>query len=703
MNKRFLLSACALLTTGLLMAGAAAGATRASWPSLKSQLEKDRVPTGSPLAKLIAANQDFQVLRAEEAGDKIAVPLWLRVLWRKDHPNMEYVPGDGSGGYPLVLKEVHEWMLSHPDLRPGEEGDGALEKALEEKKKPRGPVAVPGGNLRISGAQISPRSESDIRVNYWNPSLIVGGSNNIQGRGTLAMFYSADGGASWRQSVTPREVTESFQSDPAVDWTSDGTAWATAISISTATSPIQLALKAFKSTDNGATWKLDSLISGEGQQQADKQMMWVDHSETSPYKDTIHVIWHNGREVYVSHRSPGSGSWSDPLQVSGGETLGTGIGSDIKTDARGNVYAFWPDTGNNPSVNNRKIYFSRSTNGGQSFSKPVAIGSIYQSFQSIVPAQSDRGALVYVTGGAFINGKNTNLYAAWSDLSGATGCRTPFDDPQDNVNSTCKTRIWFSRSTNGGTKWTKPRMLNNQSSKNDQFNPWLAVDETSGVIGIMYYDTVGEGRTKVNVFFQMSTNGGSSFNAPVRVSAAPSDGASSVDANQFGDYNALSGIAGTFFPSWTDRREGGDEEIWTAPITIRASASACRTVNLFTDSVGTGVANVVVPEGATQTQLAFSHRRHFVSGLNGGSLRVSIDGGSPVSVPNSAILAGASFAKGRDLSPVNTVVDLDAVCRAATGADCGGRSLRLLFSAGAASSAKDVWFLDDAAVTSCAP
>jgi hypothetical protein len=697
MNKRFLLSACALLTTGLLMAGAAAGATRASWPSLKSQLEKDRVPAGSPLAKLIAGNQDFQILRAEEARDKIAVPLWLRVLWRKDHPNMAYVPGDGSGGYPLVLKEVYEWMRSHPNLRPGEDGDGALEKALEEKKKPRGPVAVPGANLRISGAQISPRSESDIRVNYWNPSLIVGGSNNIQGRGTLAMFYSSDGGASWKQSVTPREVSESFQSDPAVDWTSDGTAWATAISISTAGPRFQLFLKAFKSTDNGATWKLDGLISGADQQQADKQMMWVDHSERSPYKDTIHVIWHDGYDVYVSHRSPGSGSWSDPLRISGGETTGTGIGSDIKTDGLGRVYAYWPDTGS------RKIYFSRSTDGGQSFSRPAAIGSTSQSFQSIIPAQSDRGVLVYVTSGAFINGKNTNLYAAWSDLSGATGCRTPFDDPLDNVNSTCKTRIWFTRSTNGGTKWAKPRMLNNQSSRNDQFNPWLAVDETSGVIGLMYYDTVGEGRTKVNVFFQMSTNSGSSFNAPVRVSAAPSDGADSVDANQFGDYNALSGIAGTFFPSWTDRRDGGDEEIWTAPITIRASASACRTVNLFTDSVGTGVANVVVPEGATQTQLAFSHRRHFVSGLNGGSLRVSIDGGSPVSVPDSAILAGALFAKGRDLSPVNTVVDLDAVCRAATGADCGGRSLRLLFSAGAASSAKDVWFLDDAAVTSCAP
>jgi len=83
---------------------------------------------------------------------------------------------------------------------------------------------------------------------------------------------------------------------------------------------------------------------------------------------------------------------------------------------------------------------------------------------------------------------------------------------------------------------------------------------------------------------------------------------------------------------------------------------------------------------------------------------VSVDGGAPVAVPASAVVGGAPLAKGRDLSPVNTVVDLDAVCRAATGGDCGGHSLRLSFSAGAdKSAAGDVWFLDDASVTSCTP
>src|SRR6478609_4335340 len=149
MSKRFLLSACAAVAACLL----AAGTARSAWPSLQSQLAQDRVPAGSPLARLIADNQDFKLLRPEEASDKIAIPAWLRVLWRKDHPDTRYVPGDGTGGYPLVLKEAHEWMVSHPDLKPGSPGRDPLEK----KKPAGGPKPTPGPDFSISGTQASPR------------------------------------------------------------------------------------------------------------------------------------------------------------------------------------------------------------------------------------------------------------------------------------------------------------------------------------------------------------------------------------------------------------------------------------------------------------------------------------------------------------------------------------------------------------------
>jgi hypothetical protein len=296
----------------------------------------------------------------------------------------------------------------------------------------------------------------------------------------------------------------------------------------------------------------------------------------------------------------------------------------------------------------------------------------------------------------------------WTDLTGARGCKSASDEPFANAAATCKTRVWFTRSTDGGLRWSKPRMLNNQAAKSDQFMPALLVDDTTGALHLIYYDTIGESRTNVNVWYQSSFNDGVTWSAPFRVTTTSSDGAGSFTGFQFGDYNALSGIAGTLFPSWTDRRGGTKEEIWTARIESTKSA-VCQTKELLAAGIGSPAASVAVPEGATETRLSFWHRRRFASGLNAGSLAVSVDGGPAVAVPASAILGAGrekELFRGVDSSPVNTVVDLDAVCNAAAGGitGCGGRTLRLFFSAGEVPADKpDRWLLDEVAVTACAP
>src|SRR5258707_15778663 len=85
--------AATLPVAGLaLFAAAASAAPQADWPSFKEQTDKDHVVQGSNLEKLIAENQDFGLLRAEEAKDSLRIPLWLRVLWRKNHPDDVYSP-----------------------------------------------------------------------------------------------------------------------------------------------------------------------------------------------------------------------------------------------------------------------------------------------------------------------------------------------------------------------------------------------------------------------------------------------------------------------------------------------------------------------------------------------------------------------------------------------------------------------------------
>lgn len=89
------------------------------WPSVEAQLAEDRVPPGSPLERLIRENQDFHLLRPEEAGDRIGLPLWLRVHWRKSHPELTYSADDPTGGYPRALKNLYAWLLANPGLPAG--------------------------------------------------------------------------------------------------------------------------------------------------------------------------------------------------------------------------------------------------------------------------------------------------------------------------------------------------------------------------------------------------------------------------------------------------------------------------------------------------------------------------------------------------------------------------------------------------------
>jgi hypothetical protein len=86
------------------------------WPKLEEQLRASRVKPGTALEELVRENQGFEILRPEEADDQLHVPVWLRVYWRKLHPDADYSPP--SGGYPLTLVDLHEWMMQHQDLLP---------------------------------------------------------------------------------------------------------------------------------------------------------------------------------------------------------------------------------------------------------------------------------------------------------------------------------------------------------------------------------------------------------------------------------------------------------------------------------------------------------------------------------------------------------------------------------------------------------
>jgi hypothetical protein len=537
----FVQSSLVAMTAGLIMSDRATAA--------------DKIPirADTALAKLVAeaSGHGPEMSIAAAGGSKVDIPQWLAAHYRRNHSELPKaaLQLDPTGGYPLVLENLYSWMLLHQDLQPS--------------SAPEAKAAAPsaGPNIKISGDNDTPRSESDIRINPANPLQIIGGSNNI-GNGRQAQFWSHDGGATWGQTTLPLLSADSMHSDPTVHWTSDGTAWATTIGINADSTVLQM--RAYKSVDAGKTWTFDATFSGN-QTSADKQMMWVDWSQTSPFRDRIYVIWHNNRPAFISFRN--SSGWHAPVQISGAETTGTAIGSDITINASGHVFAVWPDTGS------KSLFAVKSTDGGETFSSPRLIHRTFGTFQINVPSFGVRAALL----GASIATRDNNVYVSWVDLSGDQGCRTPASEPADDVNSACTSRIWFARSSDAGDTWTEPIKINTDSTGTDQFNQRLAIDPQTGILGIVYYSAgIAADRKKTNLVFQFSSDGGSKWSKVTKVTTAMTDETTvhADNGNQYGDYNGLSVANGVFFPCWTDRRDDRSEAIFTAKITLKQTAGA---------------------------------------------------------------------------------------------------------------------------------
>jgi trimeric autotransporter adhesin len=136
---------------------------------------------------------------------------------------------------------------------------------------------------------------------------------------------------------------------------------------------------------------------------------------------------------------------------------------------------------------------------------------------------------------------------------------------------------------------------------------------------------------------------------------------------------------------------------------------------------------IAIPAGTANTRLSFWHRRDFEPGYDGGRVAMTLDDGSIFYFgPDSALsgatydnaitsgggscppgaMGGVSTFTGLQGTMVNTVVDLDAICDAATSGTggCAGHTVKPGFlSISDCNTAGAGWFLDDVQVTTCQP
>jgi hypothetical protein len=85
-------------------------------PSVASQIKDAQAPRGSNLENLIRENQNFEMLAAGEFDDNTPLPLWLRVYWRKQHPEIPMPERNPGAAYPEVLSQVYKRMIADPDI-----------------------------------------------------------------------------------------------------------------------------------------------------------------------------------------------------------------------------------------------------------------------------------------------------------------------------------------------------------------------------------------------------------------------------------------------------------------------------------------------------------------------------------------------------------------------------------------------------------
>jgi hypothetical protein len=185
----------------------------------------------------------------------------------------------------------------------------------------------------------------------------------------------------------------------------------------------------------------------------DKEWIAADWHASSPYRDRVYVSWTrflfnpiNGSfvqaPIFFAYSTDGGATFSTPQNISGNILYDQGSRPIIGYD--GTVYVIFEGSSRLASLDS--TYIVKSTDGGATFGKPVAISQL----QDVIPlANTSFRNDSFPAGDIAPNG---DLYVAWTtllrDRDGAL-CPT-------RTNSGCHAVTVYSKSTDGAATWSAP-------------------------------------------------------------------------------------------------------------------------------------------------------------------------------------------------------------------------------------------------------
>ncbi len=511
--------------------------------------------------------------------------------WRHDHRNMMEAPpvvdcksklwkAIYNGTNVATVPPDTEWLT----LRSPNPGNDLFPRSLS---------ASLGANLTLAAGVAEYQGETNIAVNPNNPLQLIASANTYyrdpdpgcnsptggaaQTYGTMALYGSSDGGATWIHRCAPwpasltgsvQNATQYYGSDPAVAWDSQGRAVTVYMLISAADNGNSgVALVCYRSSDVGNSWSyLGTIVNHISNTKIfdDKQLIAIDNSagpaSTKSHPGRIYVIWDASNSERVAFSDDGA-TWTTVVlpQPSFGVD---DVGADIKVGADGTVYTIWNRLSGPSNQTGEATVFSKSVDGGNTWSAPVTVAT--QALLSFGTnnypfVQNERGINAFASLGIDTNPASAyygRLYVAFTDFPSGTSTGTDLN-------------VYVASSSNGGTTWSPRVKMNDDSGTGSQFFPWLAVDPTDGSVNAAWYDTRNDANAhRAQMYYARSSNGGVSFEPNILLNDSGSGWNNHVDyfdessldnlafnSNQYGDYSGIAAFNRQVHPFWTDSRQ----------------------------------------------------------------------------------------------------------------------------------------------------
>jgi hypothetical protein len=400
--------------------------------------------------------------------------------------------------------------------------------------------------VRVTDADAINPAEVSIAINPKNPDNIVAASFQT-GRPPRPPagsynYVSTDGGKTWKTVPVqdPRGLT---QGDDAVYFGNDGSAYHAHLSFAGIRVPrpprAESGILVEASRDGGVTWNesvpainhINSVTPFE-----DKPGIVVDNAAESKYKGNLYLAWTRfdiygsddpecHSQIYFSRSTDGGKSFSMPFRISdtGGDCRdsdNTVEGAVPAVGPKGEVYVVWAGP--------LGLVFKKSLDGGLTFGKDKEIGLMPGGWDFSV-AGLDRANGMPVTGVDLSNGPNKGtLYVNWIDDRNG--------DPD----------VFTAASRDGGETWSAPVRVNDDPLKNGkvQFFTWMSVDPIDGSVNIVFYDRRDTEGAVTKLTLARSVDGGRSFvNYKIDVPPFACD-----PKVFFGDYSSISAYNGRVIP-----------------------------------------------------------------------------------------------------------------------------------------------------------